>query len=183
MVRSLVPVSTRHDDGQGVPDNRVSALLYELPVHIADPVERLEVVQEQMAGLKASRIAEAGRGHGLGRQPRPPMVLGPVSRMVIRAIHRFGNGPSTRSPPTCRARNFPSTASGHEMLEYRPFVPISHGLRVGTAILSYNGGLFFGVTGDSRTCPTLDVLAGATAAGVEELRERALEAIGDHRPA
>ncbi len=44
MVRSLVPVSTRHDDGLGVPDNRVSTLLYDLPVQVADPVERLELV-------------------------------------------------------------------------------------------------------------------------------------------
>ena len=37
VVRSLVPVSTRHDSGHGVPDNRVSALLYELPVQISRP--------------------------------------------------------------------------------------------------------------------------------------------------
>src|ERR1019366_9090419 len=47
LVRSLVPVSTRHDDGHGGTGNRVSALLYDLPVQIADPVERLEVVHEQ----------------------------------------------------------------------------------------------------------------------------------------
>ena len=52
VVRSLVPVSTRHDDGQGVADNRVSALLYELPVRIADPVERLEAVRNQMTKLR-----------------------------------------------------------------------------------------------------------------------------------
>ena len=69
------------------------------------------------------------------------------------------------------------------MEEYRPFVPISHGLRVGTAILSYNGRLFFGVTGDFRTTPDVAVLAEATAAGIDDLHERALEALGDHRPA
>ena len=41
VVRSLVPVSTRGDDAHGVPDNQVTALLYDLPVQIADPVERL----------------------------------------------------------------------------------------------------------------------------------------------
>src|SRR5690606_31612927 len=37
-VKSLVPVSTRGSDGRGVPDNRVSAILYDLPVAIDDPV-------------------------------------------------------------------------------------------------------------------------------------------------
>jgi hypothetical protein len=54
---------------------------------------------------------------------------------------------------------------------------------VGTAILSYNGHLFFGVTGDYRTTPDVDVLADATVAGVDDLYERALESLGDHRPA
>ena len=113
----------------------------------------------------------------------PPMVLGTVSRTVIRSMHRFGQQSLNTVTTNVPGPQFPLYCLGHEMREYRPFVPISHGLRVGTAILSYNGRLFFGVTGDYRTVPDVDVLAGATAAGVEELRERALEAIGDHRPA
>ena len=57
------------------------------------------------------------------------------------------------------------------MLEYRPFVPISHGIRVSTAILSYNGRLFFGVTGDYATAPDVDVVASAASRGIEQLRE------------
>jgi hypothetical protein len=54
---------------------------------------------------------------------------------------------------------------------------------VGTAILSYNGQLFFGITGDYRTVPEVGLLAETTAAGVADLHDRALEALGDHRPA
>ena len=69
---------------------------------------------------------------------------------------------------------FPLYCLGHEMLEYRPFVPISHGVRVSTAILSYNGRLFFGVTGDYTTASDVNVLAVAASAGISQLRERAL---------
>jgi diacylglycerol O-acyltransferase len=65
------------------------------------------------------------------------------------------------------------------MLEYRPFVPISHGLRVGTAILSYQGKLFFGVTGDYATVPNVGVLAAAIPVDIAELRDRALVRIAD----
>jgi hypothetical protein len=83
---SLVPVSTRCDDGHGVPDNRVSARLYELPVGVADPVTRLELVQEQLGALKSSRMAEppqdpgrdnsrtrdrSGTPDGVASRPRP----------------------------------------------------------------------------------------------------------------
>jgi hypothetical protein len=41
---------------------------------------------------------------------------------------------------------------------------------VGTAILSYNGQLAFGITGDYDTAPDVDVLADAIPAGFEQLR-------------
>jgi hypothetical protein len=67
------------------------------------------------------------------------------------------------------------------MLEYRPFVPISHGLRVGTAILSYKGKLFFGVTGDYATVPNVGVLATAIPVDIAELRDRALVRLAHRR--
>ena len=181
-VRSLVPVSTRSEDARGVPDNRVSALFIDLPVHVADPVDRLQAVREQMAGLKTSGIAEAGQVMASASDLVPPMVLGAVSRTVIRSMHRFGQQSLNTVTTNVPGPQLPLYCLGHEMLEYRPFVPISHGLRVGTAILSYNGRLFFGVTGDYRTMPDVTVLAEATATGIDDLHERALESLGDHRP-
>ncbi|HYA67320.1 MAG TPA: WS/DGAT domain-containing protein, partial [Acidimicrobiales bacterium] len=174
IVRSLVPVSTRHDDGAGGSGNRASALLYNLPVQIADPVERLEIVHEQMTELKASHMAEAGEAVTAIGNLAPPMVVGPLSRMVIRAIHRLPQRSVNTVTTNVPGPQFPLYCLGREMLEYRPFVPISHGVRVSTAILSYNGRLFFGVTGDYATAPDVHVLASATSAGIEQLLERAL---------
>ena len=47
---------------------------------------------------------------------------------------------------------------------------LPNGIRVATAILSYNGRLEFGVTGDFDTAEDLHVLAEGIAHGVEELR-------------
>ena len=71
---------------------------------------------------------------------------------------------------------FPLYCLGREMLEYLPYVPISYGLRVGTAILSYNGHLAFGVTGDLDHGADVDVLAAGIADGIAELRSAAGEA-------
>jgi diacylglycerol O-acyltransferase len=176
-----VPVSTRHDDGHGVADNRVSTLLYDLPVHVADPVERLELVHEQMTKLKASHMVEAGETVTAVGNLAPPMLVGAVSRMTIRALHRVPQRSINTVTTNVPGPQFPLYCLGRQMLEYRPFVPITHGVRVSTAILSYNGWLFFGVTGDYATASDVDVLAAATAAGISQLCERALVRPGKDR--
>ena len=64
---------------------------------------------------------------------------------------------------------FPLYAAGREMLEYLPFVPLGPGVRIGVAILSYNGHLRFGVTGDYDTAPDIGVLADGIDAAVATL--------------
>jgi hypothetical protein len=59
------------------------------------------------------------------------------------------------------------------MLEYLPFVPIAHGVRLGVAIVSYNGRVAFGITGDYDTAADIDVLANGISDGIAELRKLA----------
>ena len=180
VLRSLVPVSTRHSDGRGIPDNRVSALLYELPVRVADPVERLRVVHREMDELKSSHIAAAGEAVVAIGNLAPPMALSSFSRLAIRSARVLGQHSLNTVTTNVPGPQFPLYCLGHQMLEYLPFVPISHGLRVGTAILSYNGRIFFGVTGDYATMPDVDVLAAAAVSGIEELRGLARIQLDDH---
>lgn len=158
-VRSLIPVSTRRGDGQGVPDNRVSLILYELPVDESDPGVRLDRVHREMERHKHSGMIEAGEVVTTLGDLAPPMVLGPVSRAAVTLMQRIPQrsiGTVTTNVP---GPQFPLYCLGREMIEYRPFVPIMHGIRVATAILSYNGRMFFGVTGDYSSTPDVDVLA------------------------
>lgn len=182
VVRSLVPVSTRHDDGHGIPDNRVSALLCELPVSIADPEERLDAVHQEMRRLKSSSISEAGEAVVTLGNLAPPMAVGSVSRMAIHSMGRFGQRSLNTVTTNVPGPQFPLYCLGREMREYLPFVPISHGLRVGTAILSYNGRVYFGVTGDAPTMADVGVLARAAAEGIDELCEEARHGLDRQRP-
>ena len=177
-VRSMVPVSTRHDDGRGVVDNRVSTLLYQLPIGVADPVERLGQVHEQMAELKGSHMAEAGEAVTSIGNLAPPMVVGTLSRLAIRAMHQLPQRSINTVTTNVPGPQFPLFCLGREMLEYRPFVPISHGVRVTTAILSYNGRLFFGVTGDYGTAADVGILAAGASQGIAELYRRAVAHLG-----
>jgi len=173
VLRTLVPVSIRTEDARGVPDNRVSAMLCELPVDVADPVERLDAVKARMSELKASHMIEAvGAVTSIGNL-LPPMLVGNTTRAAVRLIRsrpqRSLNTVTTNVP----GPQLPLYCLGREMLEHRPFVPISHGIRIATAILSYNGVLAFGVTGDFDTAPDVGVVAEGITAAIDELVDRA----------
>ncbi len=183
VVRSAVPVSTRHHDALGVPDNRVSTLFYDLPVRIPDPLERLRLVTTEMTDLKASHEAEAGEAIVTVADLLPPMVIGPVSRLVMRTLHRLPQRAANTIVTNVPGPQFPLFCLGRMMLEYRPFVPIIHGIRVSTAILSYDGRLFFGVTGDGATAPDVDVIARTTTKAIARLAERAHTAVDKPAPA
>jgi len=170
VLRSLVPVSVRAPDAHGVLDNRVSAILLELPVHLADPLARIQLVHEDMARLKGSHMSDAGELVVRLGDLAPPMVVGPLmraaTRLLAQAPQRSVNTVTTNVP----GPQVPLYCLGREMEAYYPYVPLSHGVRVGTAILSYNGQLAFGITGDHDTAPDVDILADAIPEGFAALR-------------
>ncbi len=169
VVRSLIPVSVRGEDARGMPDNRVSAVLCELPVHLSEPLERLAAVRDQMTALKHSYMTEAGEAVTTVGELAPPMVVGTVSRWAIRLLHALPQRSINTVTTNVPGPQFPLYCLGREMLEYRPFVPLSHGVRVGTAILSYNGRLSFGVTGDFDTVPEVGILAAGIPSAIDDL--------------
>lgn len=168
-VRSLVPVSMRPPEARGLMDNRVSALLCDLPVHVAGAVERLGAVKEEMNRLKLSHMAEAGAWVIDVGDLAPPFVVGATTRLIARAMHRvpqrFLATVTTNVPGPRRPLYF----AGRAMRDWFPYVPISQGLRVGTAMLSYAGRIEFGITSDYDTVPDASSLARAIEEGVQEL--------------
>ena len=172
VLRSLVPVSVRRADDHTW-NNQVSLLIAELPVGIADPLVRLKAVHDQMLELKSSHQVAAGEAVIASAEFVPPVLLALGARaamtMLRRSPQRTINTVTTNVP----GPQFPLYALGREMLEYLPFVPLSEGVRIGVAILSYNGRLTFGITGDYDAAPDVHFMAEQIEAEVRALRERA----------
>lgn len=89
-----------------------------------------------------------------------------ATRLLAQMPQRSVNTVTTNVP----GPQFPLYCLGRRMLRYLPYVPLSHGVRCGMAILSYDGQLAFGVTGDRDPASDVDVLATAVPRGFEELR-------------
>lgn len=170
-LRSLVPVSMRAPDERGGSGNRVSALFVRLPVTIEEPLERLADVRAQMDGMKRSLGAEAGDLVTSAGDFAPPFLMRLSTQAVLGMMNRGRMRALDTVTTNVPGPQLPLYSLGREMVEWLPFVPIAQGIRIGIAILSYNGRVTFGVTGDYDTAPDIGVLVHGIEEGLRELQK------------
>lgn len=143
--RAIVPVSMRgHGEAPGgLLGNRVSLVLPELPVHVADPVERLAAVNAEMAARKTeSEARHAGTVLGIARY-LPPAGLRAIALALMRA-QPFASILVTNVP----GPQFPLYLEGSRMLELYPYLGSLGGMGIVVAVASYDGRLAITVTAD-----------------------------------
>jgi WS/DGAT/MGAT family acyltransferase len=152
-LRALVPVSIRAEDERGALGNRIAAMRGPLPVYVDEPVERLRVVQQGMGELKESKQALGAEVIAGLQDFAPPTLLAQASRLNFST--RLFNLIVTNVP----GPQFPLYLLGREMQEIVPiaFLPENHALAI--AIMSYNGGVDFGLLADYDAMPDLDAFA------------------------
>jgi diacylglycerol O-acyltransferase / wax synthase len=166
-LKAMVPVSVRQDDERGALGNRVAAIMATLPVWCQEPVARLDIVREDLKGLKSG-------GQAVGAQVltdlsgfAPPTIMDQASRLMSR--QRFFNVVVTNVP----GPQFPLYLLGRRMLDPFPMVPLASGQGVGVALLSYDGHINFGLVGDYDLLWDLEDLADDVEASLVELAREA----------
>jgi diacylglycerol O-acyltransferase len=168
-VPSLVPVSVRAPGDESIYENQVSALVAYLPVHIADPVERLAAVRAELSDLKGNKEERAGEALiSLGRYT--PF---PVTSRWVRLLFSLPQREIVTVTTNVPGPQQPLYGLGRKLLEIIPYVPIATTVRTGVSIFTYCGNMTFGVTGDFAANPDLDVLASGIEDGIRELRDAA----------
>lgn len=176
-LKALVPVSIRTVDEHGELGNKLTAMRGPLPVGVADPVARLRAVSAAMDGLKASKQplgAEAIWGlNDWFRDFAPPVLLGPTA--AINFSTRLFNLLVTNFP----GPQVPFYVLGRELTAIHPVGFLAHRHALAIAILSYNGGVSFGLLADPGSLPDADRLVGHLDAATEELLAAARVASAD----
>ncbi len=164
-LRAQVPVSIRTEDERGQLGNRLAAMRAPLPVYIEDPVRRLVTVTEAMRGLKQSKQALGAEVISRFNDFAPPTLLAQAAR--INFSTRLFNLVVTNVP----GPQMPLYVLGRELEDCFPvgFLPPHQALFV--AIMSYNGGINFGLLADYDAIPDLDVLAQGIESAIAELTE------------
>jgi diacylglycerol O-acyltransferase / wax synthase len=176
-LRALVPVSIRAEDERGQLGNRIAAMRGPLPVYVEGPVRRLEAVREAMGGIKSSKQALGAEVIARFNDFAPPTLLAQASR--INFSTRLFNLIVTNVP----GPQIPLYVLGRELEDVFPvaFLPENHALAV--AIMSYNGGVGYGLLADYDAMADVDVIAEGIEASTAELLREAERSEGEREPA
>jgi diacylglycerol O-acyltransferase len=157
-VTALVPVSLRTPGERDALGNRIGALLVRLAVGPSDEVERLAAT-----GTITRRLKQGGGFRGVA-------TLLAAGDLLPAPLAAWAGG-HLRVPDVASlvATNVPGPRQprflcGRRVEALYPIVPITDGLGLGVAVLSYAGGLYVGLNADADCAPDLDVLK----AGLEE---------------
>jgi diacylglycerol O-acyltransferase / wax synthase len=143
-----------------------------LPVYVEDPVARLHVVRQAMDGLKESKQALGAEVISGMQALAPPTIFAQASRLNF-STRLFNllvtNVPGPQMPLYVLGRRL-------EDLFAVAFLPKNHALAI--AIMSYDGGMDFGLLGDYDAMPDLERLGEMLDESLQELLAAADAAAG-----
>jgi diacylglycerol O-acyltransferase len=163
-LRAMVPVNLRASgDGMQL-GNQVSSLFAHLPVCEPDPLRRYLVTAGETAELKAGTAARGSAELLALSGLAPPLLHSVLARSTTG--RRLFNLTITNVPGPTR----PLYAFGAKLEEVFPLVPLAADHSIGIAVVSYDGMVFFGLSGDERAAPDLAVLRDGIRDSLAELR-------------
>ena len=169
-LRACVPVSVRTEEKRSSLGNEITIMMAPLPVGVADPLRRLARVREVMDVLKESKQAVGAKTLAQMQDFAPPTILAQASRLQFSS--RMYNLLVTNVP----GPQFPLYVLGRRMRAIYP-VPFLAGDRaLAIAIMSYDGGMNFGLLGDYDAMPDLGVVAEGIEGALAELEAAAKRA-------
>jgi diacylglycerol O-acyltransferase / wax synthase len=148
-IRAMVPVNLRPPARDGGPahqlGNRFGLVPLVLPIGVDNPIERVYEVRKRMGALKGSYqpllafslLAVAG------------LLIKPAQDLMMKLFNKKTTAVMTNVPGPREKLKFCGATLEQSMF----WVPQSGDVGLGVSILSYGGGVQFGVITDSKLCP------------------------------
>jgi len=167
LLRIMVPVNLRGKDSPPELGNRISLVPVTIPLDIRQAHKLLTAVHRRTEFLKKVHAAEliSLAGGLIGMFPTSVQGLaGPFASQL--PVTPF-NLVCTNVP----GPQVPLYLLGHRMLTWYPYVPVGGEMAVNCAILSYNGTVFFGFSGDVHAAPDLKKMEKLLQESFAELRQ------------
>jgi len=161
-MRVCVPMSTRSAADSGSLGNQITQVVVPLPVYLGDPLERLRVVREAMGDVKESKLAAGAEMIAAAQDFAPPTILAQASRLNFSG--RFFNLLVTNIP----GPQFPLFLLGRRLGAVYPLAFLAGDRALAIAVMSYDGGVNFGLIGDLDAMADIDVVAAAISRSLAE---------------
>jgi WS/DGAT/MGAT family acyltransferase len=180
---AVVPISVRPDADSARGSNQVSAMFVQLPVDIADPVERLMAIHEGTEGAKEEFNALGADLLQNWAEHATPNVFATASRFYSRMrlanVHRpIANLVISNVP----GPDFPLYLAGAELDAGFPLGPVMEGMGVNITVMSYLGALNWGISACPESIPMLWKLADAIPLALDELLQATEQSPATFRP-
>ena len=169
-LRACVPVSVRTDATKSSLGNEITIMMAPLPVDEGDPVARLRRISAEMDDLKSSKQALGAQAIASMQDFAPPTIFAQASRLNFSG--RMYNLLVTNVP----GPQMPLYVLGHRMRRVYPIPFLAGDRALAIAIMSYDGGMNFGLLGDFDAMPDLDVVAEGIEGSLAELLRLARQA-------
>ena len=144
-LRAMVPVNLRPAGQEHELGNKFGLVPLTLPIGIGNPLARLYEVRRRMEELKngyQAVLAMALLGT-VGAMPQP------MQKMILQLISKKATAVMTNVPGPTQTLYM----AGAKMTQVMFWVPQSNDLGLGVSILSYGGGVQFGVITSKKLCP------------------------------
>ncbi len=151
-VRVFIPVSVRRPGEQG--GNRLSGMIVELPTGELPLAERIKKVTITLGDLKRSHQAVAAHKLAGLADWAPASMLVLAGRLMSNP--QAGAHINVTNIP---GPQYPLYTGGARLLEIWPFAPLYPSMGLGVALVSYDGGLFFGLSADPGVVPDVEDFA------------------------
>lgn len=163
-LRAMVPVSIRDAQQDKAVGNELTSVFPDLPIGEMAPLDRLELVHEQMTEIKES-------GQALGAD-----LLVNLTRWAPATLHALASRLASRARlmnvviSNVPGPQVPLYSCGARMLEPYAVIPLSRGQTLSIGVTSYDGGIYFGLNADRDAHPDLADLADDIAESIEQLQ-------------
>lgn len=149
---ALVPVSTRSADEKNALGNQVSAMLIQLPTHVADCLEQLRLIHENTVQGKLYQDALGAKTLANFTEFIPFGLAGQAARLYSRMhMSEYHNPIFNLTITNVPGPQIDLYLAGHRLLANLGMGPIIDGMALIIPIFSYNGILSLSPT----SCPTI----------------------------
>lgn len=141
-IRATVPVNMRSPHQALELGNHFGLVFLDLPVGVANPLERVHLVHRHMEDLKQSKqpLVALGLLAAMGLAPTSVQKTA-LDILSSKASAVMSNVPGPREP---------LYIAGHKITDQMFWVPQTGAIGLGVSILSYNGRVHFGIIADSQ---------------------------------
>lgn len=151
---AYIPVSKRSSDAQDRFGNAISSIIAPVPIHLAQPAERLSYAHETMAQAKLRTKDAPDTLLSDVNDPIPVPIFGVAARGLMGLI----SSRLSRPPINVVISNVPGsptrmTCSGAPLIATYPGSLVFDGFALNITVVSYQDGLDIGIVGDAQALP------------------------------